>query len=126
MAMISLILEDILRVNFMIEIQRFLLLLIMLLLSILMMILCLIIILLNSLFYRVQSIYHIIVMPNFSIKYCYSKGSVILHESAVVRASSVDSAHNKLVHFLTCSDRYTLKDFKIIKTSLSSYNLILQ
>lgn len=64
-------------------------------------------------------------MPTFSIKYSYLKDRVIMHKTAIVCASSIDAAHDKLVRFLTRSGEIVLDDFKILKTSLSSYNLVL-
>lgn len=64
-------------------------------------------------------------MPNFSIKYSYLKDSAILHKTAIVRASSIDAAHSKLVRFLTRSGEIVIDGFKILKTSLSYFNLIL-
>lgn len=64
-------------------------------------------------------------MPNFSIKYSYLENGVVMCKTAIVRATSVDAAHNKLVCFLTRSGRFIIDGFKILKTSLSSYNLIL-
>lgn len=64
-------------------------------------------------------------MAIFSIKYNYLKDGIVMHKSAIVRASSIDAAHSKLVRFLTCSGQIVFDDFKILKTSLSSYNLVL-
>lgn len=64
-------------------------------------------------------------MPNFSIKFSYLKNGVVMHKTAVVRASSVDAAHDTLVRFLTRSGEIVIDDFKILKTSLSFYNLVL-
>lgn len=65
-------------------------------------------------------------MPNFSIKYSYvDDDDLIHHQTAIVRASNVVIAKDKLVRFLTRSGRFVLKDFEFLKISLSSYNLIL-
>lgn len=64
-------------------------------------------------------------MPNFSIKYSYQDGEVICRKTAVVRASSVNAAKDKLVRFLTHCDSRVYSDFKFDKISISSYNLIL-
>lgn len=63
-------------------------------------------------------------MPNFSVKYRFTEGGVVYHKTAIVRASSIEAAHNKLVDYVTCSGNKFFKDFKIISTSISSYNLI--
>lgn len=64
-------------------------------------------------------------MANFSIKYNYLKDGIVMYKTAIVRASSIDAAHDKLVRFLTRSGEIVIDDFKIVKTSLSSYNLVL-
>lgn len=64
-------------------------------------------------------------MPIFSIKYHYSRDSVVHHETAIVRASSPDVAKEKLARLLTRSYQFRLDNFKFDKISLSLYNLIL-
>ena len=64
-------------------------------------------------------------MPNFSIKYSYSENGAVFRKTAIVRASSVDAAKDKLVRFLTHCDSCVYSDFKFDKISISSYNLIL-
>lgn len=60
-------------------------------------------------------------MPNFSIRFQYTKSDVVHYKNAIVRASSLDMAKEKLVSFFV-KHVGVVDRFKVDKISLSNFD----
>lgn len=63
-------------------------------------------------------------MPNFSIRFQYTKSDVVHYKTAIVRASSPDMAKEKLVSSIV-KNIGVVDRFKVEKISLSNYDFCL-